>query len=303
MKKKDILIFSFIIVFMALLIGVVIDAFNNDDKYVPVINNLTLEENAKIIIKDYKLYDDKNNIYINVDDNKIYEEYKAIAGYDYVDYYFVVFAKNQDSLNDNLFLVEHLDVEKHSSLYLIDKSSGKVLNIGTSLVSPEMFRIDLSTIDFLDKDLFVMANVDFKEPEIFNFTFYKIINKDGIFDILTADLHKQEKIEQYAITKDKLIIKFKQNDNIKGIIYTLNPTFTYETKLIGDKKVIVTSTGSLGFKNINTQYIDEQDIWDNFVKVNDTILYLDNNLVVKELITDKVIETLNSKEEFIDKYK
>lgn len=60
---------------------------------------------------------------------------------------------------------------------------------------------------------------------------------------------------------------------------------------------------TFGHKNITETYKDEQYLLNGYYSLsNGSIVYLDNNFVVREIETNKEIEKITSVEEYLSKY-
>lgn len=306
MKKINSLIFSVLITMFSLIIVLIVNGKETEVPLkVPNELNLKIERNENICIKDGMLYNDKDEL-IKISDNSIYENYKVIYINNFDRYSIFVASSSQDELNDEMLLVTSINCKNTNKLYLLDRESNRVILI-TSLRYMNNIRINLNSIRFIDEDMFIVEEYDLNNSKPNSIKCIKIVNNDKIFDTIAKSMiseynNDKSLIENYCITKDYFIVEFiKDNKKIVNIM-KLDIKFEYTLTLIKDKYYF--STTSASFNPNKISYDDENYLLDGyFGYYNNSIVYLDNDLNVVDIEKNLVLEKLNNKEEFVNKFK
>ena len=295
---------SLVIVIACLAIGLLFGYLNeefDDDSFGFSEITLNVKENSKLVIKDNLIYDEVNQSEIRINE-KYNSNYKIIGLYDYDKYFFIVFSNNLDSLVNNMYLVEHINVTTHNRLFVVSKEKG----VGTVLQfsgSIDTFRLNLSSIKFIEEDIFIVDEYSYNKTNIRNLYCFKIISKDDLFTTLNTTLFfidfESIEINDYLITSGSVIVEYNNDGNKDYLIYSIDPHFTYMTKNHDGETYIASSSSDFGRKNITKNYKDKEYLLlGYFAEVNNEIVYLDNDLTVKSLLDGKSINILESIDEF-----
>lgn len=306
MKKINTLIFSFLITMFSLLIVLIVNGKETEAALkVPNELNLKIERNENICIKDGMLYNDKDEL-IKISDDSIYENYKVIYINNFDRYSIFVASSSQEELNDGMLLVTSINCKNTNKLYLLDRESNKVVLI-TSFRYMNNIRINLNSIKFIDEDMFIVEEYDLNNSKPYSIKCIKIVNNDKIFDSIALSMineYKNDKslIENYCITKDYFIVEFVKDNKKQVNIMKLDIKFEYTLTLIKDKYYFSTTGASFNPNKIS--YDNENYLLDGyFGYYNNSIVYLDNDLNVIDIEKKEILEKLNNKEEFINKFK
>lgn len=306
MKKINTLIFSILITMFSLIIVLIVnDKEVETSLKTPNELNLKIERNENICIKDGMLYNDKDEL-IKISDDSIYENYKVIYINNFDRYSIFVASSSQDELNDGMLLVTSINLKNTNKLYLLDRESNKVVLI-TSFRYMNNIRINLNSIKFIDEDMFIIEEYDLNNSKPYSIKCIKIVNNDKIFDTIATSLiseYKDEKslIENYCITKDYFIVEYVKDNKKLVVIIKLEIKFNYTLTLIKDKYYFAQTEASFNPSEIS--YNDENYLLEGyFGYYNNSIVYLDNDLNVIDIEKSLVLEKLNNKEEFVNKFK
>lgn len=308
MKNSKILLFC-----IALVLAVfVLSAFSLDlikDKSHPkVLLNINLNVNSDfaLAVKEGKLYNKNTGVYLDNQGESLYEEYKAIGIYDIEDYYFAVFSLNQNCLQEDMFTVDYVDEQKQSVLYIIDKASANGVKVDFPQKT-QTYRVDLSSIEFIAEDKFTVAKQDVFNALPNDLICVKIIKDKNLFQTLSTTLcgvyTGNALITRYEICETAVALQYEKSGVLQTEIMSLNINFEYEIEKYNEKNYISYYSASFGAKSLNNRYLNEKYLSNGFfAKYGGSIVYLSNDFTVKEVVSDKIVEKLNSAQEFNKKY-
>lgn len=309
MKKSKALMFSLVIVFVSLVIGLIVafikEECNDEIRFDTSTITLNININSNLEIKDNMLYDKSTQKEVTISE-KYNTDYKMIALYDFDKYLFLVFSNNQEELVNDMYLLDHINVEGHNRLFLVSKETGRgiLININGQM---DTSRLNLSSIKFIDNDLFVIEEYNYNNYLIRKLFYFQIINKEKLFDVLNTSFNfinvNDFILKSYLVTKNSIIIEYNNNGNLDYQIYSSDPNFSYQTEEINGKTLVTSSSFGLRLKNTTNKYYDKEYLFLGlFSLVDGKIIYLDNDLSVRCLLDDNIINTVESVDEFKELY-
>lgn len=304
-RKSKILYFiiSIVIVIISILgVGVISSLDLNIESNTDNVFSLNINKDSELIIKDKKLYCDNKKEFIEIKDGNNILKYNPIEIYDSSDYYFIVFSMNQDELINEMFLDEDNYKKRNTLLYIVDRENGLSKNM-FELDVYNSYRYKLDTITFLKDDLFYMEVYEVNNNDLIYLSIFHI--KELVDDLYLNKVFLRDKIEypkfylntysfeKYAITNDLCLIQYYDSRNKKGTITLYRYEFEYDY-VVEDNEVITSSFNS-SYVYLHYQYKYEEYLNNGyFINKDNTIYYLDNKLIIREIYTDKEIKKLNN---------
>lgn len=260
--------------------------------------SFNINQNDIIHIEENKIIDQNNvEIIVTSKNKKIGSYYIPIECYDYENYIFIVYSHSQDKLNNSLFIKE--SYEKDSLLYIVSKVTGCGI-LFTRHNYVYHYRYKLDSIIFIDDKTFVMEMYDLFEPKFKQIGIFDIIEYENdivITEQWITNVNVICKIIKYAITKECYVI-LGQNDDDEIILdvvkYKRHIDYTVNGDYIDGFSTSISYLGKYSEKYINELYLLE-----GYYKIIDNkIYYLDNNLVVREIINDSYYEKITNLSEW-----
>ncbi len=309
MKKSKELLISLLIMIVCLIIGLLI-AYVSDDEdktYTPK-SEIIFEVCEKEVALENNVLIDKNTkaeIKIN---EKFENGFIPIALYEREFYYFIVYSNVQEELINNMYLLEHIDLNHNNLLYIISKETNKGVLISNKITNIENVRLDLSSIYFINEDTFVIDEYDFEYLERKDIYVYKIINDSDLFDVMETSWIKDSYdsniiLNSYLISNDYIIAECTRDDVTYLDISSIKIEFDYMTIYSNGKTLLSSYSANLN-KMLMNNYLEKTYLFDGYYGLYEgEIIYLDNDLTVKKLGSSIIINTLQSQEEFEILYK
>ena len=296
--KIEIIAVSFISVLIV--VGIISIIFMKDENEYSNLENIkfNINENDVIHVNNNKLFNQNNKEITAISDNeKIGSYYLPIECYNHDKFLFIVYSHSQNELNNSLFIKE--SYEKDSLLYIVFKDTG-CGELFTRQPYVYNYRYKLDTINFIDNQTFVMEMYDLFDPVFVQIGIFEIFRyKDDIriTEDWIIDIRKNIKIDKYVLTKEYFVISGKIDDEKIIDIRKYN----YDTYFTVNGKYIDSFSSSFNYLDDYTEkYKNELYLYEGYYKViDDNIYYLDNNLVIRELVSNNYYQELTNLNQWI----
>ncbi len=254
-----------------------------DVDYTYKIENIT---DTKLTLKAGKLYNGNNDSIVSLGESNIYDYYKAIELYEYTNYYFVIFSRNVSEFDDKV-IIECGKKNFDTFISIINKETGlgNILSL-FSITNTQILNMD--SIMFIDKNTFLISCNDLimKNPlALYIITITPSTNSLRFFD--------------YKLTFPNYIEKFVYSDG--KFLVLLTDKQLLEVKVTMDAEKLI--AGSLT-TNISNDYQEQKYFLDGyFANYENQLIYLDNELMIRNYNTNQIIEKLTNLDDFWLKYK